>query len=188
MNGDVYGDGVNIAARKRSMSAMCLKARSSARAAGCGSPRSSSTGYPATICGRSAGTGRPKTCLLSRPRFPSRSPIGSGGGEGLIQEAGRATAKRKPPENLNAYELYLLGTEKLAQLSPAGIEEAIQLLTRAVELDPGSPAPGSSFTIRTVFWRVSASIPRASGRRLPTPPNAQSRSIPAMPRRTPCSA
>ncbi|TIL69560.1 adenylate/guanylate cyclase domain-containing protein [Mesorhizobium sp.] len=60
-----------------------------------------------------------------------------GGGEGLIQGAGRAAAKRKRPENLNAYEFYLLGTEKLAQINKADIEEAIRLLTRAVELDPG---------------------------------------------------
>lgn len=60
-----------------------------------------------------------------------------GGGAGLIQEAGRAAAKRKSPENLNAYELYLLGTEKLERITKADIEEAIKLLTRAVELDPG---------------------------------------------------
>ncbi|RWP36999.1 adenylate/guanylate cyclase domain-containing protein [Mesorhizobium sp.] len=60
-----------------------------------------------------------------------------GGGAGLIQEAGRAAAKRKSPENLNAYELYLLGTEKLERITKADIEEAIKLLNRAVELDPG---------------------------------------------------
>jgi TolB-like protein len=42
-----------------------------------------------------------------------------GGGAGLIQEAGRAAAKRKSPENLNAYELYLLGTEKLERITKA---------------------------------------------------------------------
>ncbi len=60
-----------------------------------------------------------------------------GGGAGLVQEAGRITAHRKPPENLNAYELYLLGTEKLEQVNQADVEEAVRLLTRAVELDPG---------------------------------------------------
>ncbi|RWK67806.1 winged helix-turn-helix domain-containing protein [Mesorhizobium sp.] len=59
-----------------------------------------------------------------------------GGGAGLIQEAGRITAHRKPPGNLNAYELYLLGTEKLEQLNRADVEEAIRLLSRAIELDP----------------------------------------------------
>jgi TolB-like protein/class 3 adenylate cyclase/Flp pilus assembly protein TadD len=60
-----------------------------------------------------------------------------GGGAGLIQEAGRIAAHRKRPENLSAYEYYLLGTEKLEQITKADIEEAIKLLARAVELDPG---------------------------------------------------
>lgn len=60
-----------------------------------------------------------------------------GGGNGLIQEAGRIAAHRKPPGNLSAYELYLLGTEKLEQINRADVEEAIRLLNRAVELDPG---------------------------------------------------
>lgn len=59
-----------------------------------------------------------------------------GGGAGLIQEAGRITAHRKPPGNLNAYELYLIGTEKLEQINRADVEEAIRLLSRATELDP----------------------------------------------------
>ncbi|MER9158881.1 adenylate/guanylate cyclase domain-containing protein [Mesorhizobium sp. M0778] len=60
-----------------------------------------------------------------------------GGGAGLIQEAGRIAAHRKRPGNLSAYEYYLLGTEKLEQITKADIQEAIKLLTRAVELDPG---------------------------------------------------
>ena len=60
-----------------------------------------------------------------------------GGGAGLIQEAGRFTAHRRPPENLNAYELYLLGTERLERVTQPDVEEALRLLTRAVELDPG---------------------------------------------------
>ncbi|WP_132565897.1 adenylate/guanylate cyclase domain-containing protein [Rhizobium sullae] len=60
-----------------------------------------------------------------------------GGGVGLIQEAGRAAAKRKRPENLNAYDYYLLGSERIEKLTKADEEEAITLLNRAVELDPG---------------------------------------------------
>jgi pentatricopeptide repeat protein len=60
-----------------------------------------------------------------------------GGGVGLIQAAGRAAAKRKRPENLNAYDYYLLGTEKIEKITKADEEEAIALLNRAVELDPG---------------------------------------------------
>ncbi|PCD69897.1 adenylate/guanylate cyclase domain-containing protein [Rhizobium phaseoli] len=60
-----------------------------------------------------------------------------GGGMGLIQEAGRAAAKRKRPENLNAYDYYLLGSEKIEKLTKADDEEAITFLNRAVKLDPG---------------------------------------------------
>ena len=60
-----------------------------------------------------------------------------GGGVGLIQEAGRAAAKRKRPENLNAYDYYLIGSEKIEKLTKADEEEAITFLNRAVELDPG---------------------------------------------------
>ena len=45
------------------------------------------------------------------------------GGSGLIQEAGRIAAHRKPPESLTAYELYLLGTEKLEQINKEDIDE-----------------------------------------------------------------
>ncbi|WP_222036808.1 winged helix-turn-helix domain-containing protein [Rhizobium laguerreae] len=60
-----------------------------------------------------------------------------GGGHGVIQEAGRIAAHRKPPNDLTAYELYLLGTEKLTKMNRADVEEAIKLLKRAVEHDPG---------------------------------------------------
>jgi TolB-like protein/class 3 adenylate cyclase len=60
-----------------------------------------------------------------------------GGGVGLIQQAGRAAAKRKRPENLNAYDYYLLGSENIEKLTKADDEEAITFLNRAVELDPG---------------------------------------------------
>ena len=60
-----------------------------------------------------------------------------GGGTGLVVGAERSLARRKRPENLTAYELYLLGGEKIEQLTFESIKESIQLLTRAVELDPG---------------------------------------------------
>ncbi|PBC08204.1 adenylate/guanylate cyclase domain-containing protein [Mesorhizobium sp. WSM3859] len=60
-----------------------------------------------------------------------------GGGVGLINRAARDAARRKRPGNLTAYELYLLGGEKVEQGNSASLKEAIPLLTRAVELDPG---------------------------------------------------
>ena len=46
-------------------------------------------------------------------------------------------ARRKPPANLDAYELYLLGAEAKHKFTKEGVTESIRLLTRAVELDPG---------------------------------------------------
>ena len=60
-----------------------------------------------------------------------------GGGTGLVVGAERNLARRKRPENLTAYELYLLGGEKIEELTPKSIEESLRLLIRAVELDPG---------------------------------------------------
>lgn len=59
-----------------------------------------------------------------------------GGGVGLIQEAGRAAAKRKRPEKLSAYDFYLLGSEKIEKLTKEDEEQAVTFLNRAVELDP----------------------------------------------------
>ncbi|NRP70585.1 Transcriptional regulator HilA [Ensifer psoraleae] len=76
-----------------------------------------------------------------------------GGGAGLIQEAGRNAARRKPPENLSAYELYLLGTEKLELFTKSDVEEAIRLLTRAVEIDPGLARAWAELFHSYCVWR-----------------------------------
>ena len=60
-----------------------------------------------------------------------------GGGAGLVQESGRIAAHRKPPESLSAYELYLLGTERLEQVTQPEVVAALGLLERAVTADPG---------------------------------------------------
>jgi TolB-like protein/DNA-binding winged helix-turn-helix (wHTH) protein/tetratricopeptide (TPR) repeat protein len=60
-----------------------------------------------------------------------------GGGAGLVQEAGRIAAHRKPPASLSAYEHYLIGTEKLERITVPDVEAAIVDLNRAVALDPG---------------------------------------------------
>ena len=59
-----------------------------------------------------------------------------GGGGGLVEETERIKAHRKPPGDLNAYELYLLGSEKMARITRVDMEAAIPLLERAVALDP----------------------------------------------------
>ncbi len=60
-----------------------------------------------------------------------------GGGPGLIRQAERDTARRKRPDNLTAYELFLLGEEKVQSPNTASQKEALALLTEAIELDPG---------------------------------------------------
>ncbi|KLK92994.1 adenylate cyclase [Microvirga vignae] len=55
---------------------------------------------------------------------------------GPLKTPGLAAAKRKRPESLTAYELTLLGVEK--QLSPTreSIAESMQILNKAIEVDP----------------------------------------------------
>ena len=60
-----------------------------------------------------------------------------GGSAGLIQETARAAARLKAPGQLTAYELYLLGTAKLARINRADVEEAVDLLSRSAEREPG---------------------------------------------------
>jgi TolB-like protein len=45
-------------------------------------------------------------------------------------------AKRKPPENMNAYDHYLRGTSKLGRVSPETISQAHGHFLKAIELDP----------------------------------------------------
>ncbi|WP_046868391.1 adenylate/guanylate cyclase domain-containing protein [Microvirga massiliensis] len=59
-----------------------------------------------------------------------------GGYTGSILAAGQDTAKRKRPENLSAYELYLLGVEAKHRETRESVEEAIRLLKRSLEIDP----------------------------------------------------
>jgi DNA-binding winged helix-turn-helix (wHTH) protein/TolB-like protein len=60
-----------------------------------------------------------------------------GGRAGAILAIGRAAAHRKQPGELTAYDLYLLGTEKLDRMTRADVESAILLLDRSVEREPG---------------------------------------------------
>ena len=66
-----------------------------------------------------------------------RVAAGSLAAYGVITDAEIAVAKRKRPENLSAYDFYMLGTEARHRQTKEGVEEGIRLLTRAVEMDPG---------------------------------------------------
>ena len=59
-----------------------------------------------------------------------------GGFHGEILRAERGKLHRRPPESLRAYELYLLGYELEAPIDKENTLEAIQVLERAIEMDP----------------------------------------------------
>ena len=59
------------------------------------------------------------------------------GWRGAINGADQAAAKRKRPQDLNAYDLYLLGIEAKHRLTPESTDEAISLLTQATVKEPG---------------------------------------------------
>ena len=59
------------------------------------------------------------------------------GGSGAISEAERQAAQRKRPENLSAYEMYLLGRDRSLTPTKERIGEAITFLQKALDQDPG---------------------------------------------------
>jgi TolB-like protein/class 3 adenylate cyclase len=61
------------------------------------------------------------------------SRLGSGS---VVVEAERAAARRSRPENLTAYELYLAGQSEHTRATPESNKKAIELLDRAVAMDP----------------------------------------------------
>jgi TolB-like protein/class 3 adenylate cyclase len=56
--------------------------------------------------------------------------------EGVVAEAERAIVHRKAPENLAAFDYYLLGIEAKHSLTAEGLSRAEELFRKAVELDP----------------------------------------------------
>ena len=59
-----------------------------------------------------------------------------GGYTGTIAAAGREAAKRKRPQDLSAYDLYLLGIEAKHRLTEESVEEAVRLLKQSLAVDP----------------------------------------------------
>ena len=148
------------------------KAQSSARADGCGSPRNCSMPRPVKNLW-SQRWDRPAADVFAiQSEISEQIANRLGGGNGLIQEAGRIAAHRKPPSNLTAYELYLLGTEKLEQINRADVEEAIRLLQprRRDRSRPGpglggtSPTPTRSSPILAPTWRANYKLRHRSRR------------------------
>ena len=55
-----------------------------------------------------------------------------------------ARAKRKPTENLNAYDCLLRGSDKLYRQTPEGIDEALRLLKRVIDWTECGAAYGTA--------------------------------------------
>jgi Tfp pilus assembly protein PilF len=55
---------------------------------------------------------------------------------GVVAMSRLESARRKPPESLQAYELYLLGMEHKHRFTQEDNQKAQELLTRATEIDP----------------------------------------------------
>jgi TolB-like protein/class 3 adenylate cyclase len=77
------------------------------------------------------------------------------GNEGAVANSVLTAAKRKPPRDLGAYELYLLGREKLEKgLNLESQLEAEKLLEQAIQIDP-SFARAHVVLALTYFWRLT---------------------------------
>ena len=58
------------------------------------------------------------------------------GYEGAVAEAERSLVRRKPPNDLTAYESYLLGMEAKHKVTKEGFDEGERLFRKALEIDP----------------------------------------------------
>jgi adenylate cyclase len=69
---------------------------------------------------------------------------------GRVEDAGMITARRKPPENMSAFECFLRGLDhhRLGGVLEEHSREAVKWFTRAIELDP---TYGAAYA-----WRVCA--------------------------------
>jgi TolB-like protein/Tfp pilus assembly protein PilF len=58
------------------------------------------------------------------------------GYEGAVAEAERSLIRRRPPNDLTAYETYLLGMEAKHTVTKEGLDEGERLFRKALEIDP----------------------------------------------------
>lgn len=73
--------------------------------------------------------------LQAKVAHEAASELG-GHWSGAVVRFDARKAARRPTGNLDAYALFLRGTQAKHRFTPEGFEEARQLLTRAVEIDP----------------------------------------------------
>ena len=69
-----------------------------------------------------------------------------------LEQAEIVRATRKPPENLDAYDLYLRGMASLHQWTRESNEDALRLFYRSIEMDPGF-ASVHGMSAWTFVWR-----------------------------------
>ena len=79
---------------------------------------------------------RPATDVFAVQADLSENVVNRVAGFGAIDRAKRFEARRKRPEDLDAYETYLLGTEALSLFTAEGAALALRLLEDAVSRDP----------------------------------------------------
>ena len=77
-----------------------------------------------------------------------------GGSRGKVPNSELAAAKRKRPSDLSAYELYLLGHEKIQGATLESQLEAKKLLEQAINIDPGL-ARAHTMLAWTYAWRAT---------------------------------
>jgi TolB-like protein/class 3 adenylate cyclase/tetratricopeptide (TPR) repeat protein len=71
-----------------------------------------------------------------------------------LEQAEIERAKRKPTENLDAYDYYLRGLASAHRWTREGLSEALRLFTQAVELDPDFASPYGA-AAWCYIWRVA---------------------------------
>jgi TolB-like protein/class 3 adenylate cyclase/cytochrome c-type biogenesis protein CcmH/NrfG len=86
------------------------------------------------------------------------------GDTGLVIAADREAAKRKRPSNLTAYDLYLLGSAALYRDSEADNNEAIALLKRSLDVDPGLARAWTALSF--AYFQLTDYVDSAENRRL----------------------
>ena len=83
--------------------------------------------------------------------------------EPTIQRAEIQRARRKPAANLDAYDFYLKALPLVYAPGPAGHAEAIELLNKAIELDPGFALPRACAAL-VYETRMSLRVPPLGNR------------------------
>ena len=108
--------------------------RAQGRRPPCASRRSSSRPKPARICGPTSSTARSRTSST----FRTRSPIAwSAIVEPSVRRSEIERSRRKRPESLDAYDLFLRALPHMQTRMPEGARIAIPLLEKALETGAG---------------------------------------------------